>query len=479
MTSAALEELNVVRGRFLVIWIIPILLVALVSFAPPILGDGDTFWHVAAGRWMIAHGGVPDADPFSFTHLGQPWMAHEWLSEVIMAGAWLAAGWSGVMLLTGLAVGALALAMGAWLLRWLSPLSTVATLAIGLACVAPGILARPHLLALPVLALWTIVLLKAREAGRAPPLWTALIMVLWANMHSSFVVGAGLAAAFALEAVLDFKGWRRRPLVGWAGFLALTALATLATPHGVEGLTFPLKVLNMKALPAIVEWAPQDFMQVSPLEIALLGGLFAAFWRGVRLSAVRALILIGLIHMSLQHVRQEVLLGVVAPLILAEPLGRALGRTVATATRWAAPLPLPQTALGAGLIAAALIGRIAIQEVRADGPTAPVTALAHVPASLRGAPVLNDYNFGGYLIFEGVRPFIDGRADMYGDDFVTADQSLQNGDPAAVAAAIARWHIRWTILRPDLPLVGVLDHTPGWKRLYTDKFAVVQEKTGP
>jgi hypothetical protein len=477
MTNAALGAQRDVGGRFGMVWVIPTLLLALVSFAPPILGDADTFWHIAAGRWMIAHVAVPATDPFSFTHAGQPWMAHEWLSEVVMAAAWFAAGWSGVMLLTGLAVAALALLMGAWLLRWLSPLSALATLVIGLACVAPGMLARPHLLALPVLALWTIRLLTAREAGRAPPLWTALLMVLWANMHSSFVVGAGLAAALALEAVLDVKAWRRRSLIGWAGFLALTAAATLATPHGVDGLTFPLKVLNMKALPAITEWLPPDFMQPSPLEIALLGGLFAAFWRGVRVSAVRALILIGLIHVSLQHVRQEVLLGVVAPLILAEPLGRALGRTAAAAVRWT--VPGPQTALGVALIAAVLIARIAVVEVRTDGPTAPITALARVPAALRAAPVLNDYNFGGYLIFEGVRPFIDGRADMYGDDFVAADQALQNGDPAAVVSAIARWHIRWTILRPDLALVGVLDRTPGWKRIYADKFAVVQVKTGP
>jgi len=476
MTNA-LEALRELRGRYLVIWVIPIILLALVSFAPQILDDGDTFWHIAAGRWMIAHGAVPATDPFSDTFAGKPWLTHEWLSEVVMAGAWLAAGWSGVMLLTGLAVAALAALSGAWLLRWLSPLSAVAALALGLACVAPGMLARPHLLALPVLALWTIQLLKAREAGRAPPLWTALLMVLWANLHSSFVVGAGLAVALALEAALDFKAWRRQTLIGWAAFLALTLAAMLATPHGVDGVTFPLTVLNMKALPAIAEWLPPDFMQLSPLEIALLAGLFAAFWRGVRLTAVRTAILIGLIHLSLQHVRQEVLLGAVAPLLLAEPLGRALGRTAAARVRWA--VPAPQTALGVALIAAALIGRIGVGEVRVDGPTAPVTALAHVPADLRRWPVLNDYDFGGYLIFEGVRPYIDGRADMYGDDFVTHDQDLQNGSVSDLTAAIARYHIRWSILRPGRPLVGVLDRTPGWKRLYADKFAVIQVKTVP
>ena len=56
--------------------------------------------------------------------------------------------------------------------------------------------------------------------------------------------------------------------------------------------------------------------------------------------------------------------------------------------------------------------------VREDIFTSPGAAFAHVPASLAAMPVLNEYNFGGFLIFNGVRPFIDGRADMYGDKFL-------------------------------------------------------------
>ena len=466
-----------VRARFLVLWVIPIVLAAAVSFAPAVLNDGDTFWHLAAGRWMIAHGAVPASDPFSYTFVGRPWVAHEWLSEALMAGAWLAAGWGGVMLLTGLAAAATAALMGGWLLRWLSPLSTTLALALGLACVAPGMLARPHFLALPALALWTARLMDARQRGRAPPPALALVLALWANLHSSFVVGLLMAGAFALEALLDVRAWRVRSLAGWAAFLGLSALATLATPHGPEGLAFPLRVLNMKTLAAITEWQGPDFMQPTTLELALLAGLAVAFWRGVKLSAVRALILIGLLHMSLQHVRQEVLLGVVAPLILAEPLGRALGRTAPDRAGWT--LPAPQAALGALLVALLVVARLAAPQARADGPTAPVTALSHAAPSLRSTPVLNDYDFGGYLIFQGVRPYIDGRADMYGDAFVADDDLIQRGDRAAIDHALAHYRIRWAILRPDHPLAGVLARTPGWKRTYADKYAVVLVNAPP
>jgi hypothetical protein len=467
------EPLDRTRARFLLIWVIPIMLAAALSFAPAILNDGDTFWHIGAGRWMIQHFAVPATDPFSFTFIGRPWVAHEWLSEVVMAGAWLAGGWGAVMLLVGLAMGLTALLMGAWLLRWLGMLPALMAVVIGLACVAPGMLARPHLLVLPLLAFWTIELLKAREGKRAPHIWLALFMVLWANLHSSFIVGYGLAAAFGLEALLDSRHWSRSNLLGWAGFLGLSLVATLATPHGIEGLAFPLRVLNMKTLPFITEWQSPDFLKPSPLEMALLVGVFAAFWRGARLSAVRTAVLLGLLHMSLQHARQEVLLGVVGPLLLAEPFSRALGREAPIWTPWR--VPLAQTLLGGSLLVAMIAGRLILPQVRVDGPTAPISALAHVPAALRAQPVLNFYDFGGYLIFEGVRPYIDGRADMYGDAFVSDDDQIQRANAAAIDRAITRYGIRWAIVPPNIYLTGALDARLGWKRIYADKTAVVFE----
>ena len=45
----------------------------------------------------------------------------------------------------------------------------------------------------------------------------------------------------------------------------------------------------------------------------------------------------------------------------------------------------------------------------------PTAALAAVEAAHVTGPILNDYGFGGYLAFAGVPPFIDGRAELYGD----------------------------------------------------------------
>ncbi|MFI4974569.1 MAG: hypothetical protein ACHP84_08525 [Caulobacterales bacterium] len=475
MSTASQTPASDTRADFLILALIPLVLAAAVSFATPILGDGDTFWHLAAGRWIIAHGSVPHTDPFSYTFAGRPWDTQEWLTEAGMASVFAAAGWGGVMLITGLAVGATAAMMAAWLRVWLRPLSVVATLAIGIACVAPSMLARPHILALPVLALWTVALLDARRRDRPPSLWLIPLMALWANLHSSFIVGLGVAGMLGLEAVLGAKDRRLRTALAWGAFGLAALGAALLTPHGVNGLIFPVKVMGMKTLPIIDEWRGPDFSKLEPVEIALLAGIFVGFWRGVRVPFVRLLALLALVHMTLQHVRQEVVLGVLAPLLLAEPLGRALG---AAGAEPAAPprFGLGPTLLAAFLFVALIAARVAIPQDRVDGKTAPITALAHVPASLRALPVMNDYAFGGYLIFQGVRPYIDGRADMYGDAFVQDHENIMRGESMAVDAAFSRYGVRWTILAPGSGLAAEMATRPGWRRIYADQYAVVDEK---
>ena len=118
--------------------------------------------------------------------------------------------------------------------------------------------------------------------------------------------------------------------------------------------------------------------------------------------------------------------------------------------------------------------RLALPIVRVDSATAPISALRAVPPALRDARVLNDYGFGGYLIGAGVKPFIDGRADMYGDAFLDLYGRIAAGDAATLEATLKRYGVAWTIFPPGEPVVAAMDREPGWRRLYADKFAVVQ-----
>jgi hypothetical protein len=198
---------------------------------------------------------------------------------------------------------------------------------------------------------------------------------------------------------------------------------------------------------------------------------------------VRLGLLLLIFYMTLQHLRQEIILAVMAPLLLADPLGRALGppgTEDGSPATWPPPRALfVPLAMASALFCALAAWRVATPEVRGDSGVVPLTALAHVPPSLRAKPVFNNYSFGGWLVFKGVRPFMDGRSDMYGDDLLKLYLDVEAAVPTAVETAFRRYAIQWTILTPSSALVKRLDGTPGWRRLYADKWAVVHVRDAP
>jgi hypothetical protein len=365
--------------------------------------------------------------------------------------------------------------LGRHLSRWLGGTSLALTLFLSLACVAGSLLARPHLLALPLLELWTAGLLIARAEHRAPS-WKLLpLMALWANLHASFVVGLLLILPFALEATLEESGTRGATLRHWGLFAAAAVAMALVTPYGIDGIIFPFRLMAMPSLQLVSEWSPTDFRIFQPLAFAVAAALYVLLSRGVRIKPLRILVLLALLYFALIHVRHHMLVGVIGALILAEPLAQALGAVSQTDTS----RRRTGIALAFAVIVAALIGlRFWLPLERSDNATTPATALAHVPIALSKTPVFNDYAFGGYLIFNDVRPFIDSRAELYGEDFIGRYIATIHPDDAALAAMLEKRHVRWTILAADNPAVGALDRMNGWHRLYTDRWAVVHVRDG-
>jgi len=435
---------------------------AVVLFLPAILNDGDTWWQISTGGWILDHGAIPATDPFSFTAGDRPWAPHEWLAETLMALAFRAGGLRAVMVLAAAAAGLTAAVLLASLRRFLPGLYAVTALVIALSSAAPSLLARPHLLAWPCLALWCAGLVAAR-ANRTPPRFALLpIMLLWVNLHGSFILGLLLAGAFMVEALLDAGANRLQVLTGWAKFILAALAAALINPDFAAGVVFPFHLVGMTSLAWIGEWKPADLSHFGPLEIVILGALALGLTGKLRLPPIRLLMFLGLVHGALAHARNEPILGIVGALILAEPLGAALGRGAAKTlgTAW------PAMAAGAALTAVAALSARAVLTLSPErSGLAFATTLDAVPPALRAQPVLNEYGLGGALIFNGVRPFIDSRADLYGDAFLTRYRSIAAPDLPALQRALSDYAIAWTIFPAGEPIVAVMDEMPGWRRL--------------
>jgi hypothetical protein len=218
----------------------------------------------------------------------------------------------------------------------------------------------------------------------------------------------------------------------------------------------------------IGEWAPTDLRHLAPFPIALLCLVYLGATGALKLKPLRGLILLGLCYLALAHGRHQMLFGVVAPMLIAPALGKNWPAETQSLPRWLMPL-------GMGALALLILARCIVPTLRGDDRVTPMMALASIPAGLRDQPVLNAYDFGGYLIFSGIKVFVDGRTDMYGDAFLDRYDVMMKPDRQALGEALARWHIAWTILPPG-PAATMMDTLPGWHRGYRDTFAVVHIK---
>ena len=472
LARSACNELSETRLAGLGLAAVSLFLFTLAAFSPHVLGDGDTWSHVATGEWIIAHGSAPHVDPFSHSMAGEPWTAHEWLSEVLLSLVFRLGGWSGVALLTGAAAALAALVVGLSAARELRGAPLIATVAIGLSLVTANLLARPHVLALPIAAAWGAGLIAARDRGRAPPLGLAALMTAWVNMHGGFIFGLVLIGPFALEAVTEAPvGARLSAGRAWVTFALAALAAALLNPYGIDAFLLPFRLMSVEHLSRISEWRPQDFSHIGTMELALLTLLGLTLTRPFKMPPIRAMLLIALVAMALQHSRHQVLLGILAPMLLARPIAAAIGaESAGEEWRRVARIALPATV--AAVMAIGVV-RLMTPIEQTDGASAPISALSAVPPELRRKPVLNDYAFGGFLIFEHVRPFIDARVELYGDGMLSLYDKLRSGDHEAVEDALKRYDIAWTLFAPDNRIVATLDREPGWRRLYADATAVV------
>jgi hypothetical protein len=288
-------------------------------------------------------------------------------------------------------------------------------------------------------------------------------MTVWANLHGSFVFGFVIAGAFGLEALIASDD-KAKALRQWLLFGLASVVAVFINANGVEGVFHPLRFTHLEMLPLIDEWKPSN-PKVTPYFFAVLAIVIALIaWKRPRLHPVRWLLLAAFLGAAMLQVRHQALLAIVAAMILPEGFARAAaGESIRRADALIA-------AAGAALL---IVVRAVLPMTPPDNDANPWKLIAAIPPELRSQPVLNGYSMGGPLILSGIRPYVDGRGDMYGDELVVGYSRISGGDAAAFNDAVNRWNIRWAILpNRSNRLIALLERS-GWRRVAHDDVGVV------
>src|SRR5258706_5381960 len=447
-----------------------ILLFGLLAMTARNAVDPDLWWHLRTGQWIMETGHIPHADPFSFTRAGSPWVAHEWLSEVTFYEIWKHSGETGLIIFS--AIGTTAGFMLLYLRCRGKAQWAAAVVTLGAVASAPTWGVRPQMFtfALASLLLWLL------ERGQERPrflLWIPPLFLLWLNLHAGFGFGAALLLAFCLgliaESAIGETEWTEvRPRLFRVLLVLLACLVLVPlNPSGAQLYRYPLDVLRSAGMRSfIIEWFPPDFHQLRYLPLFLIWLSLLGVFAGSR-SRPKARVLVPLLMTflaALDAVRHIPLLVLTAtPVIAAAFRGSFSWKQISS----------PPTAVSAdrvrfGFRAAIFLlmagfavtrwGNLAWKQAKtaAEGFSAQAVDFLHSPDIPSRLFVY--YDWGGYVIwnlYPQYRVFVDGRADLYGDDLLR-----QREDASQLRDGWEQILDRWDAEAGTLELIRALGHRP-------------------
>jgi hypothetical protein len=471
------------RYRALVVGLALVITASLAYYALALRqADPDTFWHIATGRYIVANGSVPSTDVFSWYGIEHQlaWMPQSWLFGVLVYGAWSLGGFSLVYAATAVAAAAIA-GFVYWLfaLRSGNRMLALAVAFITMLGIMPSIAPRPQMLTY-VLLLGLALLLEHRKWW-----WAVPVVLLGVNMHGP------LFPIYLL--VVAYYAWPKR----WP-ILAACAAVVIATPNGLALLPYPF--LSLTGNPTgIMELNAVAPMQWPIYLIALIGIVALLDRRDMR--ARDSLGLLALVVLSLAGLRHMVFIFMLA-LPLAAPFLK-LPSQRSTHAGSDAGLPAEGAASATGPARSsrrvAVLDRILVAVLLTGAIVAAFFAVTRQIEPFREYPeqaalylrshsitrYFNEWPDGGFLIFLGMQPLMDGRGEPFlpypgrppvtiGIDYTAVWDLRTDCRPFLDGNGIT--HL---LIRQSSQLSRVLEQSPDFRVVYRDTVFIVYERVTP
>ncbi|MAT99037.1 MAG: hypothetical protein CL608_17975 [Anaerolineaceae bacterium] len=454
--------------------------------------DPDMWWHLRTGEYILQNG-IPAQDVFTFTVPQHAWVTHEWLSQLIMWLVYLAGGLPGLILFF-----AALTALTYWLLYLAcAGRPYLATFIVLLAAITSAIVwgARPQIFNLLLTAVFVLIVERVKDGqwGWRALWWLPLLTLVWANLHSGYLLGIVLLGTYAVGDVA--QRWLAAPtertldrttIVHLFGATIAGFLAAAVNPSGIELWIYPFLTLGSGAMQAYIqEWLSPDFHQTYFWPFAGMLALGALGWifNKNRPTITELLLFLGTGAAGLVSARHIPLFAIVATPIIVRHWQDVIARSRFAPLLQNSPpkqAVKPLFAVANWLILLMVVGTAVLWSITkiSNNDTAiaaryPVAAVDYLEESgLAQARGYNSYNWGGYLIWRGVPVFVDGRADVYGDPFLlfyreTFEVQSTWQDP------LDEYEVDYVLMERGAPLTAVLTASPEWTEVYEDEIAEI------
>jgi hypothetical protein len=301
------------------------LVVVVAAFAAVLIVDlrnmllTDGWMALLSGRVIVEHG-LPSHDMLTVWAHGRSWVDQQWLAQVTLYGLERLGGLLLVLLVhAALVVGAFAGAAVLARRRGGSARSTTWVAIPALLAFWPGAaVMRPQSFtyALLIAVLW--LLLDDLERPSRRVFLVLPLLVLWANLHGSVLVGAALVSGYALVEIIgalhrDRRSVRPRSLV----LLVAPWLCVLASPYATSLPHYYREIFTSGFGSTVSEWAPTKLTFLyAPAYLLVLGGVWLLGRTGGKASAFEKLAFVGLSLLAFEAVRNIVWLALFSLVLL-------------------------------------------------------------------------------------------------------------------------------------------------------------------
>jgi len=466
--------------------------------------DPDFWWHLRTGQYILETRSIPYTDIFSSVKLGSEWVTHEWLSEVLTYWIFQASNYAGLIAFFALVV-ALSFFVTYQRCELRAPNAYVAGLALllGTAATIPTWGVRPQMFSMLLAAVFLWVLDQHGQDKDSRLIWWLIpATALWANMHAGFPVGLVLILLTIIGIALDEyilqkraigQIWQRTQRLFLVWFLSIAAVAI--NPNGLRLYSYPLETLRSRSMMQYIqEWRPPDFQD--PMFIGLIVFIVATFCT-LAVSSKRALpselvILSVTAAATLRSARNAPFFALVATPILAGHLWTRLAPYISDGQSVSKVGRQPGSRIRSVVIGSLLLVMVPLfaagLRIRNSTRIQPLTeardfpyaAVEFIKSNNLTQPIFNEYHWGGYLIWKlypQYRVFMDGRADVYGDQLLEEFFRIHDGDKDW-RSLLDRYGIQSVVVSPDTALASLLREDKSWKNVFEDQQTVIFTRVG-
>jgi hypothetical protein len=458
-------------------------------FASRPLSDGDFWWHLKTGQYIVQNHVIPTVDFYSFTNFGKPWVAHEWLSEVIFFLIYSRFGFNALIVIF-----AILTALAFWLVFKRSHahpfIAGFATL-LGAASVLTNIGVRPRVFTLLFASTYLFLLQRYQKDPKSRLIWwTVPIMAVWVNLHAGYLIGLVLIVFSVFGIILDelsdgeklSNAWNKVNRLGLVAIFVL--LVVNLNPQGPRILLFPFEFFFSSIQQNTVnDWLSPNFHEpeMIPLALLIVFTVGAIALTPQRIKKSELVLFLATMYATLKSNRHVAIFALVAAPLLSDYLQHFLESTNLRhsfkregAERRVKPAIVVMLLLPLVLLGFRLRSQILVPP-RQDRVGVPLKAVDYLRENQLTGNTFTDPNiWSGYLIWAApMNPvYIDGRIDMYGDQFVKEYLDVTSGI-ADWRTESNRYQIRNAIISTRSLLRIQLQSSPEWKLVYQDEMALL------